>query len=194
MVKQFQLKAQKGHLPKRIILNSWFDNTCKTEKQNFNLAKHEYSRCRSDSYRANVTKYRPKLNKAKRRAKATCKFEEGQRVTKLPKSKPKQFWKEIKKFVKQEGQTSDSLPADNFFETFSSDFQTNTNEYYSENIHVEENTNFTSDCPLTNEELKNVILPLKTNKSLGLDGLISEVFKCSYDVNIFARIIVDGRA
>ena len=39
------------------------------EKQNFNRAKHEYSRCRSDLNRANVIRCRTKLNKAKRRAK-----------------------------------------------------------------------------------------------------------------------------
>ena len=38
--------------------NPWFDNTCKTEKQTFNRAKHEYSRCRSDLNRTNLTKCR----------------------------------------------------------------------------------------------------------------------------------------
>ena len=47
---------------------------------------------------------------------------------------------------------------------------------------MEENANFTLDSPFTNEELKKVILSLKTNKSPGLDGLISEIFKCSYDI------------
>ena len=42
--------------------NPWFDNTCKIENQNFNRAKHEYSRCRSELNRANVTRCRTKLN------------------------------------------------------------------------------------------------------------------------------------
>ena len=51
-----------------------------------------------------------------------------------------------------------------------------------ENIPTEENANFTLDSPFTNEELKNVILSLKTIKSPGLDGLISEIFKCFCDI------------
>ena len=54
--------------------NPWFDNTCKTAKQNFNRAKHAYSRCRSDQNRVTLTQCRTSLNKAKRRAQATYKF------------------------------------------------------------------------------------------------------------------------
>ena len=108
--------------------NSWFDNTCKIEKQNFNRAKHEYSRCRSDLNRANVTRCRTKLNKAKRRAKAIFTFEEGKRVQKIAKSNSKQFWKEIKKYIKRKGQSSDELSADDFFEHFSSVFQAHPTE------------------------------------------------------------------
>ena len=38
------------------------------------------------------------------------------------------------------------------------------------------------DCPFTDEELKKVIYSLKSNKSPGTDGLIAEIFKCSYDI------------
>ena len=50
--------------------NPWFDNTCKTAKQNFNRAKHAHSRCRSNEHRVNLTRCRTSLNKAKRRAQA----------------------------------------------------------------------------------------------------------------------------
>ena len=55
--------------------NLWFDNSCKTAKQNFNRAKHEYTRNRSNINRLNLTRCRSKLNKAKRRAKAIFKLE-----------------------------------------------------------------------------------------------------------------------
>ena len=72
--------------------NPWFDNTCKTAKQNFNQAKHAYSRCRSNENRVNLTRCRTSLNKAKRRAQAVYKFEKGKRVQNLAKTNPKQFW------------------------------------------------------------------------------------------------------
>ena len=70
--------------------NPWFDNTCKTAKQNFNRAKHAYSRCRSNENRVNLTRCRTSLNKAKRRAQAVYKFEKGKRVQNLAKTNPKQ--------------------------------------------------------------------------------------------------------
>lgn len=85
--------------------NLWFDNSCKTAKQNFNRAKREYTRNRSDINRLNLTRCRSKL-KAKQRAKAIFKFEEGKRVENLAKSNPKNFWKEIKKFTKKKIQIS----------------------------------------------------------------------------------------
>ena len=38
------------------------------------------------------------------------------------------------------------------------------------------------DCPFSLEELKKVISSLKSGKSPGLDGLATEVFKCSFDI------------
>ena len=53
--------------------------------------------------RANFVRCRSKLNKEKRRAraKAIFEFEKGQRKSKLAKTKPKQFWKAVKKKINQ---------------------------------------------------------------------------------------------
>ena len=67
--------------------NPWFDDPCREAKQNFNRAKHNYSRYRSDINRINLTHCRSKLNKAKRRAKAIYKFEEGKCIKKIGKMK-----------------------------------------------------------------------------------------------------------
>lgn len=163
---------------KENISNPWFDNTCKTAKQNFNRAKHEYSRCRIDANRINLTRCRSNLNKAKRRAKAVYKFEEGRRVKNLAKANPKQFWKEIKKFTKRKSKISENLTSDDFFKHFSNVFQTQSEE----NFDTGEAQNLMLDSPFTEQELKNVILSLKSNKSPGIDGLIGEIFKCSLDI------------
>ena len=46
--------------------NLWFDNSCKTAKQNFNRAKHEYTRNRSDINRLNLTQNLIKQNDGQR--------------------------------------------------------------------------------------------------------------------------------
>ena len=88
--------------------NLWFDNSCKTAKQNFNRAKHEYTRNRSDINRLNLT-----------RCRSIFKFEEGKRVENLAKSNPPKNWKEIKKFTKKKSKSPDNITAEDFFEHFS---------------------------------------------------------------------------
>ena len=72
--------------------------------------------------------------------------------------------------------------ADDFFEHFSSVFQAHPTENNPENTQAGENADFILDNPITEEELKKVIMSLKNNKSPGIDGLISEIFKCSQDI------------
>ena len=70
-------------------------------------------------------------------------------MQKIAKSNSKQFWKEIKKFIKRKGQTSDDLSADDFFEHFSSVFQAHPTENNPENTQVGENADFILDNPIT---------------------------------------------
>ena len=54
------------------------------------------------------------------------------------------------------------------------------------------------DCPISETELRKVILSLKSNKSPGIDGLISEIFKCSFEnmspllLRLFNMIFIGG--
>ena len=165
--------------------NPWFDNCCKTAKQNFNRAKHEYSRNRTDANRVNLTRCRSKLNKTKRRAKAIFKFEEGKRVENLAKSNPKSFWKEIKKFTKKKSKSSDTVTAEDFFEHFSGVFGAQSDDDPLSNTYPDMQANIQDeslDTPFSMDELKKVISSLKSNKSPGIDGLIAEIFKSSYDI------------
>ena len=132
----------------------WFDDTCREAKQNFNRAKHNYSRCRSDINRINLTHCRSKLNKAKRQAKAIYKFEEGERNKNLGKSNTKQFWKEIikKKHTKKKSKSAESLSVTDFFTHFSNVFETQS-ETNGTRSHVDTNTHDeTLDCPFSLEK------------------------------------------
>ena len=141
--------------------NPWFDNCCKTAKQNFNRAKHAYTRNRTDANRVNLTRCRSKLNKTKRRAKAIYKFEEGKRVERLAKANPKTFWKEIKKLTSKKSKSSDTLKAENFYEHFSEVFGAQFND---PNLDYNQDTesyihNETLDTPFSMEELKKSYFP-----------------------------------
>ena len=159
--------------------NPWFDNTCKTAKQNFNRAKHAYARCRSDENRINLTRGRTSLNKAKRRAQAIYKFEKGKRVQNLAKTNPKQFWKEIKKVIRRKQKSSDNLSSDDVLEPFSNVFKIQPQNNNAENFG--DNYDEVLNSPISEEGLRKVVLFLKSNKSPGLDGLIAEIFKSSFE-------------
>ena len=160
--------------------NPWFDNTCKTAKQNFNRAKHAYGHCQSEDNRKNLTCCRSTLNKAKRRAKAIYKFEHGKRIQNIAKTNSKKFWKEIKKFTKRKSKVSDKLTADDFLEHFSNVFQSNDSDNSSSDFG--QICNSTLDSAILQSELKDVISSLKSDKSPGIDGLVAEIFKCSFDI------------
>ena len=132
----------------------------------------------------NLTRCRSKLNKAKRRAKAIFKFEEGKRVENLGKSNPKNFWKEIKKFTKKKSKSSDSITAEDFFEHFSNVFGTQSDDLRP-NSHPDIQVNTDDeylDSPFSMDELKKFIPSLKSNKSPGMDGFTAEIFKSSNDI------------
>ena len=112
------MQSTQPHQFKKYIANPWFDNTCKSAKKGFNRAKHSYMQNPSNTNRVDLTRCRSKLNKAKRRAKAIFKFEEGKRIKNLAKSNSKTFWKEIKKRYKKKSNVADNLTADDFLEHF----------------------------------------------------------------------------
>ena len=57
-----------------------------------------------------------------------------------------------------------------------------------ENTQAGETADFTLDNPITEEELKKVIVSLKNNKNSGIDGLIPELFK--YSQGILSQILL----
>ena len=177
-------QSESQRQPLNLKHNPWFDNCCKTAKHNFNRAKHDYTRNRTDINRLNLTRCRSKLNKTKRRAKAIFKFEEGKRVEKLAKTNPKNFWKETKKFTKKKSKFSDTITAEDFFEHFSEVFGNQSDDRNS-NDHPEAQANINDeslDIPFSMDELRKVISSLKSNKSPGIDGLTAEIFKSSFDI------------
>lgn len=75
------------------------------------------------------------------------------------------------------------MSSDDFLDHFSNVFkiqtENNNTDTFDENFG--EISNEMLDSPISEEELRQVILCLKSNKSPGIDGLIAEIFKCSLD-------------
>lgn len=194
------MQSTQPHQFQKYKTNPWFDNTCKSAKKDFNRAKHSYTQNPSNTNRVNLTRCRSKLNKAKRRAKAIFKFEEGKRIKNLAKSNSKTFWKEIKKRYKKKSNVADNLTADDFLEHFCRIFDSTTGNSGTNDLqemHVDEQ-NVILDSQFTTDELKKVIFNLKSNKSPVIDGLIAEIFKSSYDIlsplllRLFNVIFISG--
>ena len=101
----------------------------------------------------------------------------------MAKTNPKQFWKEIKTVIGRKLKGSDNLSSDDFLEHFSNVFKiqpvNNNAEYFDENFG--DKYDEILDSPISEEELRKGVLFLKSNKSPGLDGLIAEIFKCSFE-------------
>ena len=165
--------------------NKWFDEECHSAKTDFNRAKRLFSRNRSQQNRINFTKCRSKSNKIKRRAKTKYKRNEGQKISNMAKSNPKAFWKNLKKYTANAKNKTGSktLSADNFFEHFSEVFgDDESQENKNLNSEFQFQSNETLDSEILQNEVKTVILSLASNKSPGLDGLVSEIFKTSADL------------
>ena len=91
----------------------------------------------------------------------------------------------IKKFSKKKSKLSDTVTAEDFFEHFSGVFDAPPDDDPNLNAFPDTQSNTRDellDTPFSMEELKKVISSLKSNKSPGLDGLIAEIFKSSYDI------------
>ena len=179
--------------------NRWFDNECRSAKREFNSAKRQFSQNRSEQNRTNFIKCRTKFNKIKRKAKAKFKRNEGLKISKLAKSNPKSFWKKINKFVRKNKSESDSLSAGDFFDHFSEIFGNDENQQHGNiNSDFEFQENQILDSIFSENEVKNTIQSLASNKSPGIDGLIPELFKsCAcfltpFLTNLFNTLFTSG--
>ncbi|MEW8544930.1 MAG: reverse transcriptase family protein, partial [Candidatus Thiodiazotropha sp.] len=168
---------------KPIKENKWFDEQCHTAKRDFNRAKRLFSHDRSQQNRVNFTKCRSKFNRIKRKAKNKFKRNEGKKISNMAKSNPKAFWKNLKKYTTKNQTGSEKLSANDFFEHFSEVFAADaTHNDRNLNSEFQFQSNEILDSEILPNEVKSIIMSLRSNKSPGIDGLISEIFKCSVDL------------
>ena len=93
---------------------------------------------------------------------------------------PRQFWTKIKQQYKRRDTQTDRLTVHDlhkhFKDLFGSDQEVMTQNDLNENI-----SNDVLDSDITYEELKKAIFSQNSNKSSGIDGLMAELYKHSFD-------------
>ena len=165
--------------------NEWYNDKCKTAKRNFMHANKLYKQNKTVENKQELTRCRSKLNKEKRRAQAIHKFEQGQHISRLAKTNAMSFWKSIKKHYKKKKKINpDATPSPNdFLNHFSEVFGSNINQSNTDPVKNDNATLINDlDIEISIEEVQKVVKNLKTQKSPGIDGLISEVFQSSIDI------------
>ena len=120
-------------------------------------------------------------------AKYKYKIQEGKNICKTAKTQPKKFWKSIKDKFKTKPSHSESLTANDLLNHFENMYgrDANTPPQQHEQFRFDETEpiiNPELDSEKTDNELRNAIFHQKNNKSPGMDNLIAETFKISYDI------------
>ena len=124
---------------------------------------------KNDVDRVLLTQSRTHYNHCKRKAKVKFKSSEGKRVCDLAKSKPREFWANVNKYIKAKKQSSETLSSEDFLKHFQEVFSG-----YPENVtdldrnerdqQTHQHTDLEDpdlDCEITQEEVKSVIFSLK---------------------------------
>ena len=146
---------------------------------------------------------RTKYNKIKRVAKYKYKLQEGENICKTAKTQTKKFWKSIKDKFKTKPRHSERLTANDLLNHFEHIYggDANTPPQQHEQFRFDETEpiiNPELDSEITDNELRNGIFHQKNNKSPGMDNLIAETFKISYDIisrfllKLYNRLFLNG--
>ena len=82
----------------------WFNQKCHQSKQGFRNARNRFNKSKSDQNRIAYSKSRTKYNRTRYKAKTRFNRSEGQRLENIAKTKPRKFWKSLKKMLQKSKQ------------------------------------------------------------------------------------------
>ena len=139
----------------------WFDDKCIQARNEFKRARNQFLKNKSDVTRQKFVSLRSKYNKIKNMAKKKFKIKEGQEVCSMAKSKPKQFWKTIKKkFINSKAVKSDTLTVADLFDYFKSiygnELDSSSEQPQDPTLH-ESQLNAELDAEISENELKKAV-------------------------------------
>ena len=157
----------------------WFNQECHQRKQDFRNARNRFNKSKSDQNRIAFTKSRTKYNRTRYKAKMRFKRSEGQRLENIAKTKPRKFWKSLKKCYKNQN-NNDSINTDDLFNHFNGQNINNGDNNANDNTEFPNLQDNNLDGPITEEEVRNAVFKQKNNKAPGPDELPAEIIKVSY--------------
>ena len=162
----------------------WFDKKCYDTRKCFITNRNKYKIDRSDENRQAYISSRSIFNSIKRKSKQRYMKTEGIKLSNLAKSKPKQFWKTIKKQYEKKSAKSDKINNTDMFEHFKNLFGSiDTIEENLENIPFDQTIEDAElDSIKTEKELHFAIFSQNNGKSAGIDEIIIEIIKSVYDI------------
>lgn len=179
--------------------NPWFNADCYNARKEFKRTRNIFLRNKNDENRQHYISAKTQYSRIKRTHKNRFNVEEKRNLTNLSKYKPKQFWKKIKNQYKKNDIKPSNLNLTDTFNHFK-------NLYGTENLNNDTNDDILHgiihdedlDRNINITELRSAVFQQNNNKSSGIDTLIAEVYKHSFDViapfllPLFNRLIQTG--
>ena len=159
----------------------WFNEACFSAKQEFKTSRNNFSHNKTDENRISFTRARTKYNRARKKAKQKFKLKEGQRLENIAKTKPKQFWKSIKKCYNKSKNSKNNVKLDDLYDHFNS-LLGQEPENDPADVEIQNNQNDELDCQITEEEVRKAVFKQNNGKASGPDDLSAEIIKASYDI------------
>ena len=142
-----------------------------------------------------------KYNILKRNCKNTYSDMEKDQLAHLGKTKPRQFWKRVKMQYKKRLPTAENMNISDLYEHFKELYSTDTENVDSDNLNRQYHTDVlyqNLDCIITEDEVRNAVFNQNNNKSSGLDNIVAEFYKHSFEflsqfiVQLFNKIFING--
>ena len=167
--------------------DSWFNNECKTARKNFHSAKFRYKLRKNFENKCRLNSCSKQYKKTLRKAQVKYKNEKIKAIRKLKKSDPRKYWK----FLNGNKQSEINLTLDKaheYFSKVSNNDEHGNSEINFENASLPENDEI--NIPITEEEIKKAVKSLKNNKSSGIDLILNEHIKCSFELSSMRQLYV----
>lgn len=160
----------------------WFDDKCRTAKQEFIKARNTFTKNKSDENRITFSNLRTKYNRTRQNAKRRFKVNEGKRLESIAKSEPRKFWKSLKKGYNKPKPKNNDIKIENLFDHFNTLLGQDTDTLFNDTQFPQHLNDVELDSPITEHEIRLAVFKQKNGKASGPDELSAEIIKSSYDI------------
>ena len=163
--------------------NRWFNTECLLSRKRYHKAKNKYRKMKTLGNLNKVKQASKNYKKTINQAFDLYKKRFNKKLRSLKCSDPKQYWKIL--CCNESKSIANKIQLEVMTEYFEK-LNTDTNQYSEYDLELSKsngyNDNEIINCPITVEEVCDIIIKLKNNKSAGIDLIINEFMKCAKDI------------